>query len=613
MRRILAALLILMATPLWALEPSEVLVLANSKAEGSVEIAQYYAGLRNIPTGNILTISTSINEEITREEYNKEIRDVVKAWLADHSQILCIVPARGVPLKVKGHTKPTGLFEGHTEAGVDSELMCIRLDEEKLDGARENPFIEQDRALTVDDKLMIVCRLDGPTVEIAKGLVEKALLAEACTPEGHSYLDTRGLPPGNDGYVQRDDIMEQVEGIWKSMAIPYTHDTKPDVVDLSTFEQPLHYYGWYAGGQKPVGAVRFHTGGIDVHLHSFAGATLRNTAANWCAPLLSWNATCTYGTVYEPYTTGFPYEHIFWDRLSKGFCFGEAGMMANHLISWQSVFVGDPLYTPYPKDWKASKEKRRLALAGMVHPPNEGTAPEVNAAWQGLFDACVRLLKARAEVICTLVKTNPAEAVKLKADLGFLIWNLGLDDAVGVLLEPLNKVLKEQLGTMKSEFKSDPRNTAALEAALRDWKGLAIEKDLLEFKEEVAQKQEKEFAALMKTAHARFKGKRYLDAWQSSAQAQRFRFAPSLADAKALQDQIKADPKAAEKLNEEAGKELKKLHEAAQKDFERKRYDKVEAAIKPTLDDYPECDEKKACAELLKQAEAKLKEAAKGK
>ncbi|CAG0993848.1 hypothetical protein PLCT2_02630 [Planctomycetaceae bacterium] len=613
MRSILAALLILMAAPALALEPSEVMVVANTKAEGSVEIAQYYAELRGIPSENILKISTSINEEITREEFNKDILAPIKTWLDSHPKTLCIVPTRGVPLKVKGHTKPTGNFEGHTEAGVDSELMCIRLDEEKLDGARENPFIEQDRALTVDDKLIIVCRLDGPTVEIARGLVEKALLAEACTPEGHNYLDTRGLPPGNDGYVQRDDIMEQVEGVWKEMGIAYTHDTKPEVVDLSTYEQPLHYYGWYAGGQTPVGAVRFHTGGIDVHLHSFAGATLRNPTANWCAPLLSWNATCTYGTVYEPYTIGFPYEHIFWNRLAKGYCFGEAGMMANHLISWQSVFVGDPLYTPYPKGWKDSKEKRRLGLAGKVNPPKEGAPPEVDAAWQGLFDACVKLLKARADTILTLVKTNPAQAVKLKSDLGFLIWNLGLDDAVGVLLEPLNKVLKEQLSAMKSDFKADPRNTAALEAALRDWKGLAIEKDLQEFREEVAQKHEKEFLALMKNAQGRFKIKRYLDAWQNSAQAQRFTFAASLAEAKALQDQIKGDAKAMEKLLEEANKELKKMREAAQKDFDRKKYDKVEAAIKPTLEEYPECDEKRACNELLKQAEAKLKEAPKGK
>ena len=64
---------------------------------------------------------------------------------------------------------------------------------------------------------------------------------------------------------------------------------------------------------------------------------------------------------------------------------------------------------------------------------------------------------------------------------------------------------------------------------------------------------------------------------------------------------------------EEATKELKKMREAAQKDFDRKKYDRTEAALAPTIDEYPECDEKKACLELLKQAQAKLKEGAKGK
>ena len=610
MRWMLFALLL--AAPLCALEPSEVMIVANTKAEGSVDVAEYYAGLRGIPVEHILKLSTSPNEEITREEYEKEIRDPVKKWLAEHPKILCIVPTRGVPLKVKGHTKPTGSFEGHTEAGVDSELMCIRQDEEKLDGARENPFLEKDQHLTVEDKLVIVCRLDGPTVEIAKGLVEKALLAEACTPEGKNYLDTRGLT-SKDGYQQRDDIMEQVADAWKTLGIPFTHDEKPEVVDLSTFEDPLHYYGWYAGGQKPAGPVRFHTGGIDVHLHSFAGATVRNPGANWCAPLLSWNATCTYGTVYEPYTVGFPYEHIFWDRLAKGYCFGEAGMMANHLLSWQSVFVGDPLYTPYPTGWKESREKRRKGLGCLVNPPKEGVPTEIDAANQALFGACRKLLQARADAIIALVKTDPKQAITLKADLGFLIWNLGLDESVGALLEPLNKLLHESLDEIRAELKSDIRNTASLEAALANWKGLAIEKDVLALKEEVVQKHEKDAAPLLKTAQGRFKIKRYLDAWQGAAQVLRYKFAACAPEAKALQDSINADAKAKEKMLEEATKELKKMREAAQKDFDRKKYDRTEAALAPTIDEYPECDEKKACLELLKQAQAKLKEGAKGK
>lgn len=610
MRWMVCVLLLGALSPLAAIEPLEVLVLANSKAEGSVEIAQYYAELRGIPASNILKISASVNEEITREEYNKDIRDPVKKWLADNPKVLCIVPTRGVPLKVKGHTKPVDQFRGHTEAGVDSELMCIRQDEEKLDGALENPFIEQDRSLTVEDKLMIVCRLDGPTIEIAKGLVEKALLAELCTPEGHNYLDTRGLTSG-DGYQQRDDIMEKVEIVWKEMGLPYTHDTKPDVVDLSTFKDPLHYYGWYAGGQKPAGEVRFRTGGIDIHLHSFAAATLRNPTANWCAPLLSWNATCTYGTVYEPYTVGFPYEHIFWDRLRKGYCFGEAGMMANHLISWQSVFVGDPLYTPYPKEWSETKDKRRRAFAAAL----AGNPPaDVDAKTQSLISACVKLIKARADEIVRTVKSDTKRAVGLKADLAFLVRDFGVDEAIGMMLEPLNRVLKEQLDAIKAEIKADLRNTDSLEAALRDWKGLAIEKDVAEFRDEVAQKQEKEAAALVKNAQSRVKSKRYLDAWQHCAQAQRYKLAAGAAEAKTIQDQILGDAKAKEKLIEDANKELKRIREAAQKEFDRKKYDKVEAAIKPTIDEYPDCDEKKACLELLKQAEAKLKEAApKGK
>ncbi len=601
-----------LAAPLCAIEPGEVLILANSKAEGSVGIAEYYAEMRGIPKEQILKLAASDKEEISRDEFNKDIWDPVRKYLAANEKIVCIVPTRGVPLKVKQQNtaKPTDAFHGYDQASVDSELMLARADELKIDAVVENPLLEREQHITPADKILVVCRLDGPTVEIARGLVEKAILAEACIGEGMSYLDTRGLTSG-DGYQQRDDIMEKVEDSWKALGIGYVHDTKPDVVDLSTFKEPLHYYGWYAGGQTPAGPVRFRTGGICTHLHSFAGATVRNPAANWCGPLLSWNATCTYGTTYEPYTTGFPYEHIFWARLSQGYCFGEAGMLANHLLSWQSVFVGDPLYTPYPEGWKDNRAKRRAALATLLAASDKAEGPpsiDADEPTKLLLGTCAKLLKQRAASILAALKGTPAEAMKQLNDLTFLVRDFELGPGISILLEPLNRELKQQLEEIKLTLKADLRNTAQLDAALINWKGLQIEQALLEFKQEITDAQEKEAAALVKTAQGKHKGKRYLDCWQLCAQALRFKYAPSAKTAKALQDEILADAKAKDKLTESANKALKQLREAAQKDFDRKKYDKAELALRPAIDDYPECDEKAKSTELLKKIDEALQD-----
>ncbi len=602
-----ALLAIVVAAPLFALDGSNVLVIANEKAEGSVEIAEYYADLRGVPASQILKISTSDKEEITRDEFNREILEPVRKYVLANEKILILVPTRGVPLKVKDQDgKAAGAFEGHDEASVDGELTLVREIDFKIDGAIENPFLNKDEPLTLEHKVVIVCRLDGQTVAMAKGLVEKAILAECLTPEGHSYLDTRGLT-SNDGYQQRDDVMERVEDVWKAMGIPYTHDTNPAVVDLSTFKDPLHYYGWYAGSQKPAGAVKFRTGGIDIHLHSFAGATVRNPDRNWVGPLLSWNATATYGTTYEPYTTGFPYENIFWDRLSKGYTFGEAGLMANHLISWQAVFVGDPLYRPYPKDWATRKERARAALSNLLVPPESGAkdgavdgaeVPPTDVQEFPLLAQAQKLLNAREEAIRPLVRKDAAAAMALFEDARFLVQDLGQEAWLRKIAKPFEDELAAQFSNMKAAIKDDITNTAAFEAALEQWKGLAIHAKLEEFKAELAKDQEKAAAKLLKKAQADAKRKNWLKAWQNASEAAAHKFAESAAGASTLMAEIKGNEPAVEEMKKDADKELKPIVEKAQKDFDRKKYDAAAKSLGTAWRHYPDCDQRLAAETL---------------
>lgn len=594
-----ALLALALAGHLCALDGSNVLVIANEKAEGSVEIAEYYAGLRGVPTGQILKISTSDKEEITRDEFNREILEPVRKYVLANDNILILVPTRGVPLKVKDQDgKAAGNFEGHDEASVDGELTLVREIDFKIDGAIENPFLNKDEPLTLEHKVVIVCRLDGQTIELAKGLVEKAILAECLTPEGHSYLDTRGLTSG-DGYQQRDDVMEKVEDVWKAMGIPYTHDTNPAVVDLSTFKDPLHYYGWYAGSQKPAGTVKFRTGGIDVHLHSFAGATVRNPDRNWVGPLLSWNATATYGTTYEPYTTGFPYENIFWDRLSKGYTFGEAGLMANHLISWQAVFVGDPLYRPYPKGWAERRQRAREVLSVLLVPAEDGAEPPVVDVQEFPYlEAARKLLEARAEAIKQLVKKDSAAAMAMFEDARFLMQDLGQEAWLQKLAKPFEDELAAQFSNMKAAIKDDITDTAAFEAALQQWKGLSIHPKLEEFKAELAKDQEKAAGKLLKKAQADAKRKNWLKVWQNASEAAAHKFAESAALATALMAEIKSNDAAVEEMKIDADKELKPVVEKAQKDFDRKKYDAAAKSLGTAWRHYPECDQRLAAENL---------------
>jgi uncharacterized protein (TIGR03790 family) len=603
MRAIVGVLVLACAAPLFALDASNVLIVANEKAEGSVEIAEYYQKVRGIPEGQLIKISASDKEEISRDEFNKDVLPKIKKYVLENDNILVIVPTRGVPLKVKETDTSNdanlqgGFIPGRDFASVDGELALIRQGDYQIEGAFENPWLNSQERLTFEHKILVVCRLDGPTVEIAKGLVEKALLAEALGSEGESFLDTRG-PNLEGGYKQRDDQMVKVADAWKAGALKFVHDTEPAVVDLSIRAETLHYYGWYAGSQRPKGAVKFRTGGICIHLHSFSAGTIRVDNKNWVGPLLSWNATATYGTVYEPLTVGFPYEHIFWDRLVNGWTFGEAGQVANHLLSWQAVFCGDPLYTPYPEGHvELHKRYRDATLARMVPQP-DGAVP-VDEDGLPLLASVQQLLQARADEIKQLLRREPKAAMEDFNDLRFLVSEMGMADWLGALSGPFNAELEKRFDAIKRDIKADITNTAEFELALKDWQGLPIHAELEKYKLELAEEQEKAASKLLKKAESTNKPKKRLKAWMLAAEAAAHRFAESGVAAQKLLDEIKADADAVSEMKADSDKELAPLVEKAQKELDKGKPDRAAKALGSEWRwHFPEADQRKAAEAL---------------
>ncbi len=55
--------------------------------------------------------------------------------------------------------------------------------------------------LNCTNGLLLVSRLDGPTPEIASGLVDKAMAAESNGFWGRAYFDARGLQTNNTYYL----------------------------------------------------------------------------------------------------------------------------------------------------------------------------------------------------------------------------------------------------------------------------------------------------------------------------------------------------------------------------------------------------------------------------
>jgi uncharacterized protein (TIGR03790 family) len=139
-------------SPAFGLEPEDILVVANQNMEGSVDLAHYYMDRRRIPKSNILVLSLTVNETISREEYEqvlkKKVHDALEV-LGAENKIEAIVLMYGVPLKIAPPrpVRATGerlerqeLANLQEEAGninmraaVDSELALVRAGDYELD------------------------------------------------------------------------------------------------------------------------------------------------------------------------------------------------------------------------------------------------------------------------------------------------------------------------------------------------------------------------------------------------------------------------------------------------------------------------------------------------
>jgi uncharacterized protein (TIGR03790 family) len=203
--------------------------------------------------------------------------------------------------------------------------------------------------------ILLVTRLDGPSVAIARGLVDKALAAEHDGLWGRAYFDARGLPQTDTNYILGDEWILGAAEICRQLGFETTVDKNPATFPADfPMSQIAIYCGWYdeyVSGPFTLPKVEFMPGAFAYHLHSYSASTLRSTNQFWAGPLLAKGATCTMGCVNEPYLSCTPNVYAFLARLiAGGFTFGEAAWAAQPVLSWQTTVVGDPLYRPFGRE-----------------------------------------------------------------------------------------------------------------------------------------------------------------------------------------------------------------------------------------------------------------------
>lgn len=593
-------------------EPAEFLILRNANVAEGAAVAAAWRAWRGMESAPELVLRVPAEELIARGTYERDVAEPLREFLATPAgaAVRWIVPVYGMPLGISEQPGLDGSVrteQQRNEASLDSELALLRESLLKNDGWIESSLYDRATPLGAADTFLGVIRLDGPSAEIAAGLTEKAVLAELFGAGGTSFLDTRGLSDEKDGYGYRDVHMRTVRAAWERLGLAFDHDDVMDVVDPSAREDLLHYEAWYAGDPSAwSGLPRFRCGAIAVHLHSFAAHSLRNPRAYWVAPLLSAGATATFGTVFEPYTVGFPYEGIFWDRIASGWTFGEAAVASSQLVSWQAVFLGDPLYRPYGEGFAARQAAHRAAMNSALRAwpqvPVDAPFAGFQPAWAGL-DRRLRAIQAAA------ADGDEDGALAGLDALLFLSRGWDFDAAYAQALGPaLAADLKRELSDLDKILAKDPADAAAqtrlraraAAAALFGWSERHAEI--------VAKLSERQLAFVEKALAERRpapKSGRLLAHWRSLRRAERCAYAPRAAEAGAARLALEQDVELGPPLQAEADEALAKGLRDAESLLRKEKFAEAEALLLRLQADHPPCPAQESLRALLTQAAAR--------
>ena len=495
-------------------EAEATLVIFNNRDPESRALAEYYAERRRIPAAQVVGLDCPPEEEISREQYRQTIQEPLRTlferqgwWQVrsgfqdkrevTESKIRFVVLMRGMPLKIKTTIQPPSPeatppprpnggdpIRGHDEAAVDSELAVLGAFENEFFGIIQNPYFRRFSPIldsSVTAGLLLVARLDAPTADTVRRMIDDTLLAERIGLYGWAYIDRRSIP--ERGYREGDDWLQNAAAECWNHGIPVILDNNPAVLPAGfAVTDAALYYGWYdwqAGGA--LAAPRFRPGAIAVHIHSFSARTLRDPNAHWVGPLVSRGAAATVGNVYEPYLDLTPHLDIFNERLVQGFTFAESAYMSLKVLSWMTTVVGDPLYRPYAGgqsgDWrrdpdpeaepwielqKRLREGSRSGLTQTLHLSRLAREKPTGLNYEALgmlqsFYGEPREALTSLESAGTLYK-NPAEAFRTTVERIRILQSIG--DKNGAL-KLIDRTLQRAQPTDRAKLLNDIRNEIA--------------------------------------------------------------------------------------------------------------------------------------------------------
>jgi uncharacterized protein (TIGR03790 family) len=221
---------------------------------------------------------------------------------------------------------------------------------------------------------LMVARLDGPTVDLVKNMIDAAIATEESGLRGKAYFDARGIEPtagqpsAPGSYADYDQaVLATAKGIQEQTTIVVVTNTGPELFQAGECPEAALYCGWYSLA-KYIDAFDWQRGAVAYHLASGEAKTLREGPSEvWCKRMIEDGVAATIGPVYEPYLMAFPRPEQFFGLLLEGqLTLVECYYRTLPYNSWMMTLIGDPLYRPYKNVRVAKPAARQAAPADAV-------------------------------------------------------------------------------------------------------------------------------------------------------------------------------------------------------------------------------------------------------
>jgi uncharacterized protein (TIGR03790 family) len=365
--------LALAVSPARAQSPENVAVIVNDASDDSRRIAEHYVRVRQIPSANVIRLTTSTEDSITRASYVATIEGPITEALARHGlqdRILYVVLTKGVPLRIAGTEGQQG-----TVSSVDSELTLLyrRMTGRTVPvtGRIANPYFLADQPVASarrfnhrDHDIYLVTRLTAFTADEAIALIDRGLKP---SQSGTIVLDQRsGVFADSAGDRSLADAQRVLKESGHGDRVLLEATTDP----ATTNDGVLGYYSWGSNDpehrRRTVG-VKFQPGALAGMFVSRDARTFDEPPKEWLptnelrtraaifrggpqsltADLIREGATGVIGHVSEHYLESAARPQVLFPAYLAGFNLAESFYLAVPHLGWQAVVVGDPLCSPF--------------------------------------------------------------------------------------------------------------------------------------------------------------------------------------------------------------------------------------------------------------------------